>query len=62
MSFFNRVIASADNTQKNDLQGRFNNPKFVDRIIQQFYNDLIEGTVDYFDNDRHENEKWRKLF
>ena len=30
--------------------------------LQQFYNDLIEGTVDYFDNDRHENEKWRKLF
>ena len=25
--------------------------------LQQFYNDLIEGTVDYFDDDRDKNEK-----
>ena len=29
--------------------------------LQQFYNDLIEGTVDYFDDDRHENEKMDKV-
>ena len=29
--------------------------------LQQFYNDLIEGTVDYFDDDRHENEKMEKV-
>ena len=29
--------------------------------LQQFYNDLIEGTVDYFDNDKHGNEKMEKV-
>ena len=29
--------------------------------LQQFYNDFIEGTVDYFDDDRHENEKMDKV-
>ena len=29
--------------------------------LQQFYNDLTEGTVDYFDDDRYENEKMEKV-
>ena len=29
--------------------------------LQQFYNDLIEGTVDCIDNDRHGNEKLEKV-
>ena len=47
----NKMIYEEDSTTQNLLIE-----------LQQFYNDLIEGTVDYFDNDRHENEKWRKLF
>ena len=30
--------------------------------LQQFYNDLIEGTVDYFDDDKHENENGESYF
>ena len=30
--------------------------------LHQFYNDLIEGTVDYFDDDKDENENGESYF
>ena len=46
----NKMIYEEDSTTQNLLIE-----------LQQFYNDLIEGTVDYFDDDRHENEKMEKV-
>ena len=46
----NKMIYEEDSTTQNLLIE-----------LQQFYNDLIEGTVDCIDNDRHGNEKLEKV-
>ena len=46
----NKMIYEEDSTTQNLLIE-----------LQQFYNDLIEGTIDYFDDDRHVNEKMERV-